>query len=340
MAHLGAPSSRPGHTDGPAPSPTLGPAPAAEPAAGPGRGLAVDIRGLHLAYGPVRAVDGIDLAIAPGETVALLGQNGAGKSTTLDVVLGLARPDAGQVRLFGRTPADAVADGRIGAMLQTGLLVRDLTVRELLTMVAALYRAPLGVDDVLAMTGTADIADRRTQRLSGGQTQRARFAVAMIADPALLVLDEPTVALDPESRHGFWASMRAATAAGKTVLFATHYLDEADAFADRIVVMARGRIVADGPTTEIKARVGRRRVRATLPGVPLTDLGTLAGVATAERHGDTVVLGCPDSDAAVRALLARYPEARDLEVGGAALEDAFLELTSDGPDHGFREARS
>jgi ABC-2 type transport system ATP-binding protein len=263
--------------------------------------------------------------------VALLGQNGAGKSTTLDVILGLARPDAGQVRLFGLDPSAAIADGRVGAMLQTGLLVRDLTVRELLTMVAALYRAPLDVHEVLAMTGTADIADRRTQRLSGGQTQRARFAMAMIADPSLLVLDEPTVALDPESRHAFWASMRAGTAAGKTVLFATHYLDEADAFADRIVVMARGRIVADGPTTEIKARVGQRRVRATLPEVPVTALTAMPGVATAERHGGTVVLRCHDGDQAVRALLARYPEARDLEVGGAALEDAFLELTSEQP---------
>ena len=167
----------------------------------------VEVTGLAKSFGSVQAVRGIDVVIAPGETVALLGPNGAGKSTTIDMILGLSRPDAGRVTVFGRTPEDAVNAGLVAAMLQTGELIHDLTVRELVTMVASLYPHPLVVDDVLALTGITDIADRRTHKLSGGQTQRVRFAIALVADPDLLVLDEPTVTLDVEARHGFWTSL-------------------------------------------------------------------------------------------------------------------------------------
>jgi ABC-2 type transport system ATP-binding protein len=231
--------------------------------------------------------------------------------------------------VFGQSPSDAVDSGLVAAMLQTGELIRDLNVRELVTLVASLYPRPLGVDDVMALTGITDIADRRTHKLSGGQTQRVRFALALVADPELLVLDEPTVALDVEARHSFWASLRAFTARGRTVLFATHYLEEADAYADRVVLMAHGRIVADGPSTEIKARVGGRTIRATLPSAVEADLAALPGVASVDRRGEAVTLACTDSDGALRALLARYPEARDIEVVGAGLEEAFLELTGD-----------
>ena len=285
---------------------------------------------LRKSFGDVRAVDGIDVSIAPGETVALLGPNGAGKSTTIDMLLGLTRPDAGSVSVFDRTPEAAVDAGAVGAMLQTGSLIRDLTVRELITMMASLYREPMPVEEVLALSGLGVIADRRTQKLSGGETQRTRFAVALVSDPELLILDEPTVAMDVESRHAFWTSMRAFAERGRTVLFATHYLEEADDYADRAVLMAHGRVVADGPPTEIKAMVGSRSIRATLPDAPLEQLERLPGVATAERHGETVVLGCNDSDAAIRALLTRYPAARDLEISGAGLEEAFLMLTGDG----------
>ena len=169
--------------------------------------------------------------------------------------------------LFGGTPADAIASGRVGAMLQTGGLLRDLTVRELVSMMAALYPRPLGVDEVLELTGLQDTAAQRTEKLSGGQAQRVRFACALVSNPDLLVLDEPTVAMDVEGRHAFWATMREFASRGTTIVFATHYLEEADAFADRAVLMAHGRVVADGPTTEIKARVGSRTIRATLPGV-------------------------------------------------------------------------
>jgi ABC-2 type transport system ATP-binding protein len=277
---------------------------------------------------PVHAVRGIDLAIEPGETVALLGPNGAGKSTTIDMMLGLLDPDSGSVTVFGVSPGDAVASGRIGAMLQSGALIRDLTVRELITMVASLYPQPLGVDEVIARTGIEEIADRLTQKLSGGETQRARFAAALVSNPALLVLDEPTVAMDVEARRGFWATMREFALHNRTVLFATHYLEEADAYADRIILMAHGRIVADGPPTEIKAMVGSRRIRATLPDAAVADLETLPGVTRAERRGESMLLTCTDSDTAIRALLARYPEASDIEITGAGLEEAFVELTT------------
>jgi len=277
--------------------------------------------------GPIHAVRGVDVSIARGETVALLGPNGAGKSTTIDMVLGLAHPDSGTVSVLGHAPREAVRRGLVGAMLQTGALIRDLSVRELIAMTASLYPSPMDVGDVIELTGLQDAAGNRTQKLSGGQTQRARFAVAIVSDPDLLILDEPTVAMDVEARRSFWSAMRAFAARGKTVLFATHYLEEADVNADRAVLMAHGTVVADGPTTEIKARVGTRTIRATLPDVRVAELGTLPGVTTADRRGDAIVLICTDSDHAIRALLERYPVARDIEITGAGLEDAFVELT-------------
>ncbi len=289
----------------------------------------IELRGLVKSYGRVRAVRGIDLTIEPGETVAILGPNGAGKSTTIDLLLGLVKPDGGSVSVFGYPPDGAVNAGLVGGMLQTGDVVRELTIRELLTMMASLYPKPRQIDDVLAMTGLADLANRRATKLSGGQAQRLRFAVALVADPQLLLLDEPTVALDVEGRREFWTAMRATAAEGKTVIFATHYLEEADAYADRILLMARGRIVADGPTNEIKAKVGMKTITATVPGADTATLGSLPGVSSVDARGEAFILRCGDSDAAVRRLLHDHPEARDIEVRGAGLEEAFLELTSD-----------
>jgi ABC-2 type transport system ATP-binding protein len=268
--------------------------------------------------------------VRPGETVALLGPNGAGKSTTIDMVLGLVPPDRGTVEVFGREPHDAVASGFVGAMLQTGSLLRDLTVRELLTMMAALYPEPLDVQETIELTGLGDILEQRTQKLSGGQTQRVRFALALVTNPQLLVLDEPTVAMDVESRHAFWTTMRTLAGTGKTILFATHYLEEADEYADRAILMARGLVVADGPPNEIKAKVGMRTIRATLPDVPLERLEQLPGVNGAERRGDAVILHCADSDDAIRSLLAAFDDVRDIEITSAGLEAAFLELTAAG----------
>jgi ABC-2 type transport system ATP-binding protein len=282
--------------------------------------------------GMVHAVAGVDISIERGETVALLGPNGAGKSTTIDMLLGLTTPDAGSVSLFGHPPSEAIMGGEIGAMLQTGQLIRDLSVRELLSMMAGLYPNPLPVEEVLKLVGIEAIAERRTQKLSGGETQRVRFAVALVSDPDLLVLDEPTVAMDVEGRHAFWGTMRTFAAAGKTIIFATHYLEEADDNADRAVLMAHGRIVADGPTTEIKAMVGLRTIRATLPDADIGELEHLPGVNSAERRGDAIVLHCADSDSAIRALLQGYPAVRDIEIAGAGLEQAFLLLTRGGDE--------
>jgi ABC-2 type transport system ATP-binding protein len=291
----------------------------------------VKLEGLEKSFrtpkGPLAAVRGVDITIAAGEIVALLGPNGAGKSTTIDMLLGLTRPDAGTVSVLGGAPADATGAGAVGVMLQTGSLIRDLSVRELVTMMASLYPRPLDVDEVLQLVGIDAIAGRRTQKLSGGETQRARFALALVSNPQLLVLDEPTVAMDVESRHAFWATMRTFASQGATVLFATHQLEEADAHADRAVVMAEGRIVADGPTNEIKAKVGLRTIRATVPGAPLAAL-MLPGVESVERRGEAVILRCTDADRALRALLEAFPEARGIELAGAGLEQAFLELTS------------
>ena len=215
------------------------------------------VKSYRTAGAVVRAVRGIDVSICPGETVALLGPNGAGKSTTIDMLLGLITPDSGNVSLMGGPPQDAVARGMVGAMLQAGALIRDVTPRELLTMMASLHPDPLEVADALELTGLTEIADRRTQKLSGGQAQRVRFALALVADPAVLILDEPTVGVDVEARRGFWASVRGFAARGKTVIFATHYLEEADAYADRVILMSHGRVVADGPTSEVRAQVGR-----------------------------------------------------------------------------------
>jgi ABC-2 type transport system ATP-binding protein len=284
---------------------------------------------LSKSYGQVRAVRSIDLTIAPGETVALLGPNGAGKTTTIDMILGLTHPDAGTVSVFGRPPAAAVRAGWVGGMLQTGSLLEYLKVRELVTLMASYYPHPLPVADVMRLTGADEFANQLTTKLSGGQAQRVRFASALVGNPDLLVLDEPTAGIDVAGRHEFWQAMRAVAGQGKTVLFATHYLEEADAYADRIVLIAHGQIIADGPATEIKARAGARMIRATLPGINLAVLGALPGVVSADRHGDAVLLSCSDADTALRALLASFPAARDIEVRGGSLEEAFLELTAD-----------
>jgi ABC-2 type transport system ATP-binding protein len=294
---------------------------------------AVRVEGLAKSWqgpgGPVRAVRGIHLSIPHGSTVALLGPNGAGKTTTIDMILGLIRPDSGSASVLGHTPREAVQQGLIGAMLQTGSLIRNLTVRELITMLTSLYPQPMAVDRVIELAGLQEVAKHRTQKLSGGETQRVRFAVALASDPQVLILDEPTVAMDVEARRIFWTSMRVFAQTGRTVIFATHYLEEADANADRVVLMAQGEIIADGSTTEIKGRVARRHIRATLAGVSSDELLAITGVTDVERHGDSVTITCSNSDGALRELLGRYPTATDIEVTGARLEDAFMELVAE-----------
>lgn len=297
-------------------------------------GAALHARGLRKSYGPVTAVDGIDLLIAPGEVVAVLGPNGAGKSTLMDMVLGLTTPDAGEVLVFGRAPAQAVREGAIGAMLQEGALLADATVGEMVATVAALHRHPLPVGEALARAGVAELAKRRATKLSGGQKQRVRFAVALVSDPHLLLLDEPTAGMDVVRRHEFWQAMRHFTEAGRTVLFATHYLEEADEFADRVVFVKDGRVVADGSVSQVRALAGGRTLRATIPGAARAEVCRLPEAAGVEIRHDLVKVVSRDSDATLRALLDRFPAARDVEVAGVSLDEVFLALTGEGAGAG------
>ncbi|MEP7054883.1 MAG: ABC transporter ATP-binding protein [Actinomycetota bacterium] len=291
----------------------------------------VRAEGLRKSYGSTVAVDGLDLDIRSGEVVALLGPNGAGKSTTIDLLLGLTKPDAGSVRIWGVTPSQACAAGLVGAMLQGGGVMGATTVRELVQLMRRLSPAPLSVDEVVQMAQLDDIIDKRADRLSGGQVQRVRFGLAIAGDPQLLVLDEPTAAMDVAARRMFWTSMHVLTARGRTVLFATHYLDEADEYADRVVLLAAGQVVADDTPGRIKARTGGRVIRAVLPSAEQRALQLLPGVAGVELHGDVVRLRCTDSDAALWALMAGWPAARDIEVTSQGLDEAFLTLTTPAP---------
>lgn len=278
-------------------------------------------------FGPVRALAVLELDVRRGETVALLGRNGAGKSTAIGLLLGLDAPDAGSVRLYGESPERAVRAGRVGAMLQEGRVVPRLTVRELVTFVARTYPAPMPVAETLGLAGLTDLAGRRVERLSGGQAQRVRFAVALAGNPELLVLDEPTAALDVEARRAFWESMRAYARRGNTVLFSTHHLEEADAHADRIVVLDRGRVVADNTGEGLRRAAGGSLVAFDLAGRPTGDLADLPGVIAVEVRGERARLRTRDPDATVLAL-ARLDAVRGLEVTGPSLEDAFLALTA------------
>jgi len=291
--------------------------------------LAVDAAGLRKSFGSVRAVESVDLRVRPGEIVAFLGPNGAGKTTTIDMLLGLSDPDGGAVRVFGESPRAAISHGLVSAVLQTGGLLKDITVSETLALTASLFADTRPLEEVMQRAGISEIANRRVGMCSGGQQQRLRFAMALLSDPGLLILDEPTTGMDVEGRRAFWSAIRADAARGRTVLFATHYLDEADEYADRIVLMSRGRIVADGSTAEIKNLVSGRIVRATLPGADPARLAGLPGVDDVEFAGDRISIHTKDSDAVARHLLTETA-ARDIEITSQNLESVFLALTSEG----------
>ncbi|GAA3604777.1 ABC transporter ATP-binding protein [Nonomuraea rosea] len=279
-------------------------------------------------YGDVLAVDDLSLAIEPGRTVALLGPNGAGKSTSINLLLGLLAPTQGTISIHGRTPAQAVKDGELGAMLQDGALIPELSVKELVDLVRRLYPNPLELGEILELADLTALAGRRAGKLSGGQAQRVRFALAMAGAPRILLLDEPTAAMDVESRLRFWAGMHDYAAGGRTVLFATHYLEEADEHSDRVIVIARGRVAADGTAAEIKRGVGGQTVRFALGEQPAAGLGTLPGVSAVEVSAGVVTLHTSDTDATVAGLYRGTTlDVRDLHLSGADLEAAFLAIT-------------
>lgn len=299
---------------------------------------AIELRGLHRSFrtkaGTVEAVRGIDLTVHPGEVVAMLGPNGAGKTTTLDMVLGLTEPSSGTARTCGLPPRQAVTAGRVSAVLQTGGLLHDLTVRETVVLLASMYDHPSPVDDVLARAGLDGLERRMVSKCSGGEQQRLRFALALLPDPDLLILDEPTAGMDVTARREFWTAMHAEAEQGRTVVFATHYLEEADAFADRIVLIAGGRVVADGTTAEIRARAAGRTVSATLPLDRVADAVDLLrrdpAAADVTVQGDRLRIVARDSDAVARTLLTRL-DARDLEVVSGSLDEAFVAITDVDP---------
>ena len=278
-------------------------------------------------YGSVAALTDVSLSLEPGVVTALLGPNGAGKTTAVSLLTGLARPTSGRVRLFGGDPQSLEARRRIGVMLQVSKVPETLTVREHLTLFSSYYAAPLPLPTLLGLAGLAEVANRRYGRLSGGQQQRVLFALAVCGNPELLFLDEPTVGMDVESRRTFWSAVRAFTAAGRAVLLTTHYLDEADALANRVVLLGRGRIVADGTPAAIKAQAAGRQVRcrSTLSQAALR---VLPGVVSVTPDGGGMLLATTDADGTLRALVIADPGVCDLDVRGAGLEEAFVALTS------------
>lgn len=291
---------------------------------------ALSLRGVTRSYGEVRALDGLDLEIRPGEIVALLGPNGAGKSTAMEMMVGLATPEQGSVRVLGTDPTTATRTGLIGTMLQAGALLPDQRVRTMLRMLHSLQAHPMPMAEVVAQADIAELMPRRISALSGGQSQRVRFAIALLGDPQVLLLDEPTVGMDIGARRAFWQQMRQVAASGRTVVFATHHLEEAEREAGRVVVMDRGRVVADGTGAEIAAVVAGRVI--TLRGVAAERVAALPGVDSAgadETDDRRVRAVCTDSDAALAALFTGplASEVHDVLVAAPGLEEAFLRIT-------------
>ncbi|MCK2218762.1 ABC transporter ATP-binding protein [Actinomadura sp. ATCC 31491] len=290
---------------------------------------ALELTDVRKRHGPVTALDGIDLTVTEGETVALLGPNGAGKSTLLSIAVGLLPPTSGRAAVLGRPPADARRAGLLGVLPQEAGLLDDVRVRELVAAVAGLYDRPPPLAATLRAARAEDLADRRVGRLSGGQKQRVRFALALAGDPRLLVLDEPTAGLDVDGRRALWQEVRRRTG---TTVFATHYLAEADAYADRVVLLARGRVIADGPVEAIKDLVGGGEVRFAAGGAAdPARLRALPGVRGVRVQDGTVALRTGDSDATLRALFAAFDDLRDVRTERVDLEDAFVSLTSGAP---------
>ncbi len=293
-----------------------------------------DVAALHAAsrrYGKLLALDRVDLGVRRGELLAVLGPNGAGKSTAIGLLLGLARPDAGRAALFGRDPQQIEARRRIGVMLQSAGLPPTLRVGELLRLVASYYPDPRPLAESAGLAGVGDLLTRPYGKLSGGQQRRVQFALALCGRPELLFLDEPTVGMDIEARQKLWSAMRTLVAGGTSVVLTTHYLEEAEALAQRVVVLGRGRVLSEGSVDELRARVALARIRCS------SDLETAAvarwpGVETAEREDGHLVVVTAQAEAVLRRLLDADPALAGLEVRRAGLAEAFTELTREDDD--------
>ena len=287
-----------------------------------------ELRAVRKRYGCIAALDGIDLDVRAGELLALLGPNGAGKSTAVALLLGLSQPDAGEVRLFGDSPHALAARRRVGVMLQSTALPDTLEVGELLELARSYYPDPLDAAECAATAGIADLVGRRYGKLSGGQQRRVQFALAICGRPRLLFLDEPTVGLDLEARQAMWTAIRALVGDGCAVLLTTHYLEEAEALADRVAVLRRGRVVAEGSVRQIRARVAQRRIRCVSVLAPEA-IGAWPDVRSICRDGDRLEIVTDAAEAVVRRLLDEDALLCELEVQRAGLAEAFVELTQE-----------
>jgi ABC-2 type transport system ATP-binding protein len=287
---------------------------------------AAELRGVSKRYGQVTALDGVDLALAAGQVTAILGPNGAGKTTAVRLMLGLAQPTSGTARLLGLDPRDNLARQRVGVMLQVSKVPETLRVVEHIHLFSSYYPSPLPASEIIAAAGLAGLEHRAFGKLSGGQRQRLLFALAICGDPDFLVLDEPTVGLDVEARRGFWSEMRRLVSRGRSLLLTTHYIEEAEALADRIVILQGGRIIADGSPTEIKARVAGRHIRCVTT-LNAGQVAMIPGVRGVRQDKQTTVVLAAEVEPVVRELLARDSSLAELEITRSNLEDAFLELT-------------
>src|SRR6202522_1452562 len=286
------------------------------------------LEAVSLSYGNVQALRQVNFTVGSGKVVALLGPNGAGTPTAVKLLLGLMQPNSGKVRVFGGDPTNPQNRMRTGAMLQVGKVPETLRVGEHIDLFSSYYPRPLPIEEVLAAAGLEKLRDRKFGDLSGGQRQRTLFALAICGDPDLLFLDEPTVGLDVEARRTLWEEIRRLVERGKTVLLTTHYLEEADALADRIAVINQVEIIAEGTPVEIKARTSGKRIRC-ITSLSVESLLQIPGVNSAQQDRDAMMIRAGEAESVARALLARDPSLSGLEITGAGLEEAFLALTQD-----------
>ena len=291
-------------------------------------GALARLRGASKSYGALRALDGIDLTLRGGELLALLGPNGAGKTTAIGLLLGLIRADAGEVSLFGADPQRIEARRNIGVMLQDAQLPATLRVGELIRLTASYYPSPRSVAESAELAGVAELLQRPYGKLSGGQQRRVQFALALCGRPKLLFLDEPTVGMDIEARRKLWQAIRHLVAEGNSVVLTTHYLEEAEALADRVCVMARGRVISEGSVDALRARIALKRVWCST-ALPLVEVASWPEVAEARSDGDRLCLSTEHVELLVRRLLAQDASLSALEVRAAGLAEAFTELTRD-----------
>jgi len=290
--------------------------------------IVASLEAINKNYGSVRALRGVNFGVRAGEVVALLGPNGAGKTTAVKLLLGLMQPNSGRVRVFGGDPTNPGNRMRTGAMLQVGRVPETLRVREHIDLFSTYYEKPMPGAEILAAAGLEKLSDRKFGELSGGQKQRVLFALAICGDPDLLFLDEPTVGLDVEARRMLWEEIRRMVARGKTVLLTTHYLQEADALADRVAVINQGEIIAQGTPGEIKAKTAGKRIRC-ITSLSVGALRQIAGVTAVKEDREAVELHAAEAESVVRELLARDAQLSGLEITSAGLEEAFLALTQD-----------